>query len=130
MELRFRILGFGFWILDFGFWILGFGFWLLDFGFWGSGAPAAGAASMGLQGRFLEAPSLEAWSPGSPLEASWRILEALNGGPLDALEASGGGPHAPEGAWKLLEAPAGSGGPWRPACGGHHKILSIQENGN
>ena len=71
---------------------------------------------MGLQDRFLEAPSLEAW-PGSP-ENPWRILEALNGGPLDALEASGGGPQAPKAPgslWRPLQVLEAPGSP--PAAG-------------
>ena len=126
MDFGFWVLDFGFWVLDFGFWalgfgfgVLGFGFWILgfgflDFGFWGSGAPAAGAASRGLQGaswkpwRFMT----ESLRPLDDLEsAAWRPLKALN--PLEIA-----------GAWRPLEAP------WRPACGRPHKILSIQENCN
>ena len=134
LDFWFWIFDFGFLVLDFWFWILGFGFWVLDFGFgffWGSGAPAAGAASRGLQDRFLEAPGeaqrLEFFAGGA-----WRSLDAP--GPcrsckrLEALlrplvmEAFAGGLGGP-----CMEA---SGGPCRAASGGPHKILSIQENGN
>ena len=129
MDFGFGVLDFGFWVLDFGFWalglgfwILGVGFWILDFEFWGSGAPAAGAASRGLQGRFLEAPGrVEVPNP--------RLLEApQNLKVLQTSEAPKSPANlSPKGPWRPLEA---LGSPLEAPCGRLHKILSVQENGN
>ena len=73
-------MGVGFWVLEFGFWVLGFGFWVLGFGLWILGFGALGHL------KTFRGP----WSPGCLLEASGRVLQAL-------------------------EAPGGAGGLWR--CG-------------